>query len=311
MGLKDKDLLVRYLLGDLPEPDREQLEAESLADDQAWEALTEAENDLIDSYARGELSATQRRQFEENFLNSRQKNEQLAVARMLMNSEVRENIAVSPVQSHKTSHMWREWAALLFSSKRHAITFALTSVVVAVTAFLAIQNWRLHTELGEGGRKQAELQHQISDLRQQLSNAAAAPAGNNSPEHSETAQLQPPTVSILLAAGISRQAGSGNRNNRLAIPAGRPSVALLLDLQRDQYRSYSAVLETVEGTAIRQVEQLKSRPGHSGGRVVAVHLPAALLRPGDYVITLSGLRADGQMQVLDSYGLTVSRSSEE
>ncbi len=311
MGLKDKDLLVRYLLGDLPESDRKQLEAESLADDQVWEALIEAENDLIDSYARGELSATQRQQFEEKFLNSRQKNEQLAVARMLMNSEVRESIAVSPVRSHKTSHTWREWAALLFSSRGHAIRFALASVILAVTVFLAVQNWRLQTELTKSGHEQAELQHQISDLRQQLSNAAAAPAGNNSPERSETAQLQLPTVSILLTPGISRQGGTDNRSNRLAIPAGTPSVALLLDLQRDQYPHYSVVLETVEGTAIRRLEQLKSQAGHNGGRIVVVHLPSALLRPGDYVMTLSGQRADSQMQVLDSYGLTVSRSSEE
>jgi hypothetical protein len=38
-----------------------------------------------------------------------------------------------------------------------------------------------------------------------------------------------------------------------------------------------------------------------------VHLPSQLLRPGDYVVTLSGQRPDGQMQVLDSYGLFVTR----
>lgn len=309
MGFRDNDLLVRYLLGDLPESDRERLETESLADDQAWEALTAAENDLIDSYARGELSPTQRRQFEENFLNSRQKNEQLAVARMLVNPEVRQSIAVSPIQSSKTSRTWRAGEALLFWSRSHAMRFVLASagVVVAVAAFLALQNWRLRADLIKAGHEQAELHRQISNLQQQLSNAAEAPSSNNSLAHSETAQLQLPAISILLIPGISRHGGTGNQNNRLVVPTGITSVALLLDLQRDQYPRYGVVLETVEGTAIRRVETLKSQPGQNGGRIVVVHLPSQLLRSGDYVVTLSGQRADSQMQVLDSYGLSVTR----
>jgi hypothetical protein len=310
LGFENKDLLVRYLLGDLPESDRKRLETECLADDEDWEALSAAENDLIDSYARGELSPTQRQQFEEKFLNSRHKNEQLAVARMLMNSEVRQSIAVSAIQSSRTSHTWWERAALLFPSRSHAMRFILlpAGVVIAVAAFLALQNWRLRTELIKAGHKQVELQRQISNLQQQLSNAAVAVGGNkNSPDHSETAQFQLPPISILLTPGILRQGGTGNQNNRLTIPTGAPSVALLLDLQRDQFPRYRVVLETVEGTAIRRVEKLKSQPGPDGGRILAVHLPSQLLRPGDYVITLSGQRPDGQMQVLDSYGLFVTR----
>src|SRR5215470_1652485 len=93
LGFEDKDVLVRYLLGDLAPSDCERLKEQLSSSDRAREALTEAENDLIDSYACGELSAKQRRQFEENFLNSPQRNDQLAVAQMLMDTAVREQIA--------------------------------------------------------------------------------------------------------------------------------------------------------------------------------------------------------------------------
>src|SRR5215471_9470129 len=97
LSWEDKDVLARYLLGDLPQPDRERLEKEFAEVDQAREALTAAENDLIDSYACGDLSGSQRQRFEENFLNSPERSERLAVARMLMDVTVREKIATAPI----------------------------------------------------------------------------------------------------------------------------------------------------------------------------------------------------------------------
>ena len=42
-------MLEKYLLGDLPEPERERLEKEYFTNDDAWELLAAIENELIDS----------------------------------------------------------------------------------------------------------------------------------------------------------------------------------------------------------------------------------------------------------------------
>lgn len=106
MGFENKDVLLRYLLADLSDFDRERLKKESLADDELLEELHEVENDLMDSYVRGELSPKLRQQFEEKFLDSPERRERLEVAKLLMNSAVRAQIGTTPIQSQK-KRGWR------------------------------------------------------------------------------------------------------------------------------------------------------------------------------------------------------------
>jgi hypothetical protein len=60
--------LLRYLLSELPDPERTQLEDEYLGDDETFEKLVAAEEELIYTYVRGGLSPSQRSAFELLFL---------------------------------------------------------------------------------------------------------------------------------------------------------------------------------------------------------------------------------------------------
>ena len=63
-------LLVRYLLGDLPEAERVEIEELAFRDQQFMQTIQAVESDLIDEYVRGGLSDCERRQFEGRFLAS-------------------------------------------------------------------------------------------------------------------------------------------------------------------------------------------------------------------------------------------------
>jgi hypothetical protein len=76
--------ITRYLLDELPEGERERLEEEYFASDAVWDAVVEAENDLIDAYLRGGLSARDRAQFEAVFLSSAERRDRLELARSLI-----------------------------------------------------------------------------------------------------------------------------------------------------------------------------------------------------------------------------------
>lgn len=64
------DLIVGYLLGDLPEEKQAEIEDRAFQDEQYLQNILAAESDLIDEYVRGELSNSARRQFESRFLTS-------------------------------------------------------------------------------------------------------------------------------------------------------------------------------------------------------------------------------------------------
>jgi anti-sigma factor RsiW len=67
---QEDERLARYILGELSEHERERLEAEYFEDDDAFEQMLMAEEELTDAYVRGELSAEERAQFEKSYLSS-------------------------------------------------------------------------------------------------------------------------------------------------------------------------------------------------------------------------------------------------
>ena len=301
MAFTDKDTLAQYLLGELYQEDRQRLENEYLADDKVWENLTTVENDLIDSYVRGDLSERQCREFEQHYLDSPDKRDRLEVARLLMDPKVRQSIEAVPIVERE-QHEWLERLAELLGSRHRALRFAVAAVAVpvlviaAVAALLLVQNHSLRIELGQLQSQQNVLQHHIEQLEQQM---RVSSNGENIGE--------PATVSALLVPGLPRKTVPQNTSGALRIPATASWILLMLDLRRDQYPEYQVVIETPEGKPVSHAEGLTSETGKNGGRIVSVRLASQALKKGDYVITLSGQNAHGRLEVVDSYSLSVIR----
>src|SRR5262245_5276655 len=83
MKALNEQLIVRYLLGGLPEEEQARLEDQAFSDRECLQNIQNAENDLIDEYVRGVLSATERRQFEDRFLASAERRRKVEFARAL------------------------------------------------------------------------------------------------------------------------------------------------------------------------------------------------------------------------------------
>ena len=73
-------VMMRYLLGDVSDEERVQLEERYFVDDGVFEQLSALEDELIDDYIRGELAESQRKQFELHFLTSVERRQKLAFA---------------------------------------------------------------------------------------------------------------------------------------------------------------------------------------------------------------------------------------
>ena len=71
---------INYLLGELPEPERTKLEDEYLGDDETFQKLVAAEEELICTYVRGGLSPTQHSGFERLFLQTPERRSRVVFA---------------------------------------------------------------------------------------------------------------------------------------------------------------------------------------------------------------------------------------
>lgn len=74
----DDDQLVRYLLGELGEAETAELD-EALARDAVWDAMQRAEDEVLETYAAGGLSATQRDRLRDRLAVSARLRERLAL----------------------------------------------------------------------------------------------------------------------------------------------------------------------------------------------------------------------------------------
>jgi hypothetical protein len=77
---QSENLIQRYLLGELTEADQATLEQELLIDRGKFDRVWAVENDLIDSYVRGEMSRADCERFEGHYLASPLHLERVAIA---------------------------------------------------------------------------------------------------------------------------------------------------------------------------------------------------------------------------------------
>src|ERR1051325_3569380 len=133
---------VRYLLGLSSPIEREQIESEYFDDEDAFQEMLGAEDDLIDAYARGELAGEERRRFENNFVRSLRGRDRVQFARAFAG-------AVSATQSIRTklpSTLFDTFK--IFRSPRLLRTAAIAAVIVfvAMLAWLVIDRRKMTNE---------------------------------------------------------------------------------------------------------------------------------------------------------------------
>lgn len=282
----EHDLLVRYLLGDLAAPEREQVEETYFHNGDTWQALKEAETDLIDSYVTGELTERQRTQFESFFLASAERRDRVSVAQALRDPEIRDELrgSISPKPA-LNAHDRATWPEIeRFGRWYFWFTAAAMLILIIALSSVWVQNKRLRSAMDS---LHAEKQHSRQPIRSGDQNVSEGGS----------------KLSVLtLKPGLVRSTG-GPRPTFSA--SDYSAVVLMLDLRQDNHSSYDVVIEKAEGQIVQRIAGLRSQPISDGkGKGVALELPSQLLEDGEYVVNLFG---DKESRPIESYLFLVSR----
>ncbi len=122
----DHDTFRHYLLGGLAGEDLEAFEKRLLTDDEVFEELLAAEDDLVDEYAGGQLSKNERDEFEKHFLSTPERQHDLDFARTLQQFIK---------QKTTQEKYWREVPASQAYLPRVAAAVLIISVIAALAYF--------------------------------------------------------------------------------------------------------------------------------------------------------------------------------
>ena len=306
----------QHLLGLSSEAERERLESEFFDDDDAFQEMLTAEDDLIDAYARGELSAKERKQFEKRFLTSAQGRERLQFARTL----------AGPLVAEPTRDGW--WPGFLGSLTGHS-AFARVAAVMAVLVVAVGFSWlifdrsRMNNELRELRAERARLTEESAELQriadaerarsaeltaQAERNQVSTPPTKPEPQRSQEPKTTEQFVSIAFF-NLSPGGVRGGRRKTLAVPQKARSITLRLSFERPSlHQEYRAAIETADGTSVWRNDSFGSRPNLTElARINLPSIPASALPPGDYVLSLSGKRSDGKFELVANYSFRISR----
>jgi hypothetical protein len=325
--IEDESYIRRYLLGEMSEEEREQVERRLLSDEDYFQQVLMAENELIYDFVCDELPEQEKMSFRQHVLPVPERREDMKFARVLR-KYVRNNaprVSETPIaQSVRTS--WLEPFAAFF--RRPVVGFSLAAALLlalSISAWTAIENRRLRNQIGQlesqktlSSTTRQDLQEQLAterqrnadltdDLRRQQEVSAIAERNLEAEkEQSRRAAVSGTTprtsvatvVSFLLIPGGSRDSGEGNK---IPVPRGAREIRLRLDLAANNYRRYLAALKTVEGQKELFARGMLRAHTDAKGTTVSLSVPTKFLHRGDYLIQLSGATSAGQYEDIDKY----------
>ena len=312
----DDQVLIRYLLGSLPEEEAERLDELSVADDAfAWR-LSAAENDLVDAYVRGELSGDNLAQFKKSYLSSPKRLQKLEFAEALSSRDAKTATAAaqaepartvpSPKPKEELSKGLSPWR--WFSAPRLAFQwgFAASALVMLLAAsYLFLENTRLRKRTNEAQGRHAAFDQPEQELQRQLNDQRAANA-EMAKELNRLRESQPnldqlKTLSALL---LPPTRGAG-RIPTLFVSSGTDLVILLLALESDDFPNYRVGLkDPATNQTVWHSAKLVTEPS-GANKTVSLSFPARLLKQQNYVLELSGVPPNGRAEFISGYPLRI------
>jgi hypothetical protein len=312
----DDQVLIRYLLGSLPEAEAERLDELSIADDAFASRLSAAENDLVDAYVRGELSGDNLAQFKKFYLSSPKRLQKLEFAEALRSFDsrgARTKAQAAPSepaptakpteQSSKGLSHWRWFPVPRLTLQWGFAVGALAMLFAA--SYVLVENARLRKHSIEVEGSHATFDQREQELQQQLNDQRAANA-EMAMELDRLRQSQPnlDQLKTLSAILLPPTRGAGGITT-VYVPRGTDLVVLLLILESDDFPAYRVGLKDPStGQTVWHSAHLEAAPG-GANKTVSVSFPARLLKQQSYALELSGVSHNGHAEFISGYPIRV------
>ena len=303
---------MRYVLGTLPDDERERLEERYFTDNTEFEEIEIAEEELIDRYIRGELSESDRAAFEQTIARSPRLVERVEFAKLFAD-KLRVAEAPAVAAAPEKANWWERLFGFSRGSRGPRMAFAFSMLLVLVAAGVLLvaggallvgwwqlraESERLATRQSILDQRQRELDQQAADLKAQNQTAPSQTPVPPQMLQEATPQTSTAPVALILSPGATRSTGGGRD---LRIEPGTSDVLLTLKLRDTDYSSYRVTINSPNGKEIVSISGLKPRINKNAG-TLTFRVPAKQLSQGDFHVNLFGEPAN---ESVDDYPFRV------
>ena len=306
--------LRQYLLGELTLEQQVLIEQRLFLDDEYSLLAQAVEDDLIDDYAYHGLDARERVSFENHFLPRPEHRADVRIAQAL-----KRFVVAQPVPAGRESF----FRSLFWRRPMIGISFAALLILLTVFGWIIVRYVRSQRNAPQiEARDQGSApvtpndQNRPSDVRPEQA-ADRTPSNQESPEANKRDANERPreprpsgrqsasVMAVTLApGGLVR---GSTQPTSVALSPDVETVILRLPLTATrEYDSYLAILKR-GGRTVHKFANLKSEVDEELGKIVAVKIPAKLLRAQTYEIELSGITAEQRSMEPAIYSFQVDR----
>ncbi len=329
-----------YLLGELPEADRDAMETEVFTDKETFYRLSEIEDRLIDDYARGRLSGEEKLKFEQLYLSNPARRQRVEFA-LTMTGELDRQPDVSPsrsnaestfattgitttgiattgIESRAESRSW--WYSFLESLRqpRLAWTVAAASLVLLIAGGfrMTVERADLHAQLTQlrlaneaAAERQRALESQLAAAQTrngggQLALTLPTPTPVPAPTGQPPAAV--PAAFTFTLNVFSLRSETEAAASRITLPAGTTALRLQLPLTKNDFPRYQISLRDSGARTIFKSRKLKAAVS-ANDVAIFVNIPASQLTEGDYLLTLEGISGSGEIEPVGKKQFTIER----
>ena len=307
----DEKILRKYLLGDLSPEEQQEVELQLMSDEDAYDLLVAAEDDLIDASIAGKLKGDELERFNNYFLAAGERQRKLQFGRSLERF-VRDSprSAASP-ESPARDVFWG--AVPNFLRYRPAIAYAASAVVVlmivgSIWSFFRIVELQrqLHSataQLADVGRERDETRRQLGESESLGERMRAQVQALEETLGATKSSVPQALLAFNLIPGLSR---SSSDIPKIAITANASLLQFSLTLLDDNYDSYRAALRDAGGQELWTRDRL-SATATRDGKAVVLTVPIPLLSNGDYSFSLMGISDSRPPESISSFYFRVVR----
>jgi hypothetical protein len=307
----DDQTLRGYLFGVLPQEQTERLDELSVTDDKFAARLDSVENDLVDAYARGELSGETLAQFQTIYLSSPRRREKVAFAQSFQEfsgTQVAQAATNRGEPAKAAAGSWFGWLAF----PRLALAGGL-AMVLAIAALL-FDNLHLRDSVRQANADRAALEQRESDLRGQLDKAQASSTPTTSEEQarSSVAQVENSTTAkhaasqlaalpaSVVAFVLAPQVRGGTQMPVLSLPPGTARVHFQLDLETNDFPHYRVALKSLQDDKVLWHSGQLTAVTKGQSSTLSASVPAKLLQAQGYELDLTGT-SSGEDELVSNY----------
>jgi hypothetical protein len=290
---KDENVLRKYLLGDISPEEQEEIELWLMSNENAYDLLEAAEDDLIDDSLAGRLGTGDLDRFHHHFLIAPERQRKLRFSRSFRRAV---DAAAQPAPVVLPSRLGLldilRYRPAFFYAVSALIVISLTATVWSFTKVMELQS-ELRTvtaQLADAGRNRDELKRRL-DESEAATRAlqVAIPPANLSPA--------PVLLAMNLVPGITR---SSNEIPTITLAANASRVRFSLALLDDNFTVYRASLMNADSREI-WVENKVSPTASRDGKAVVVTVPTEVLSSGDFSFNLLGIPESGTPESAGRY----------